>query len=143
MPVGKEVVIVGADLAAVELAEFLARYGRRVHLLDSGKKITPEVGKKRRNEHMDRLDQMRVTVNTAINILRIEQRAVVVEAGGSERGIKADTIIVAGTPVADTTFADALTTEGFNVVPVGDCTGLGLIAKATRSAAEAVAQIRN
>jgi 2,4-dienoyl-CoA reductase (NADPH2) len=40
MPIGEEVVIVGVDLVAVELAEFLAHRGRKVHLVDSSKKIT-------------------------------------------------------------------------------------------------------
>ncbi len=141
VPMGREVVIVGADLAAVELAEFLAHRGRRVHLLDRAGKIAPEVGKKRRNEHMDRLDRLRVTVNTAVDILRIERRAVVIAAAGGERAVTGDTIIVAGTPTADTRLADALAAEGLRVLPVGDCTGSGLIVKATRSAAEAVAQL--
>lgn len=141
LPVGREVVIVGADLASVELAEFLARVGRRVHVLDSAKKIIPEVGKKRRNEHMDRLDQLRVSVNTAVEIIRIERQAVIITVGGTERSIKGDTIVVAGRPVPDVSLADALTAAGLRVLPVGDCTGLGLIARATRSAAEAIAQI--
>ncbi|HEY6130758.1 MAG TPA: FAD-dependent oxidoreductase, partial [Halioglobus sp.] len=72
MPLGKKVVIIGADLAAVELAEFIAHRGRRVHLLESGNKIAPEVGKKRRAEHMDRLDSLHITLNTRVEIVRIE-----------------------------------------------------------------------
>ncbi|MEH6519525.1 MAG: FAD-dependent oxidoreductase [Halioglobus sp.] len=141
MPIGHEVVIVGADLVAIELAEFLASRGRRVHVLDSGKKIIPEVGKKRRNEHMDRLDRLRVTINTAVEIVRIEQRAVVLKAGGIERRMKADTVIVAGTPQANTSLAEAICSEGIRAQSIGDSTGLGLIVKATSTAAEAVANI--
>jgi 2,4-dienoyl-CoA reductase (NADPH2) len=141
LPIGREVVIIGVDLAAVELAEFLAGRGRRVHLLDSGNKITPEVGKKRRHEHMDRLDRLRVTVNTGVEILRIEQRAVVIASGSLQRRIAADTVIVAGNPVSDTRLADDLAAAGLRVQAIGDCTGQGLIAGATRSAAEAVAGI--
>jgi 2,4-dienoyl-CoA reductase (NADPH2) len=139
LPLGKEVVIVGADLAAVELAEFLARRGRRVHLLDSARKITPEVGKKRRNEHMDRLDTLRVTVNTAVEIVRIEKTAVVIARDGKEKAISGDSIIVAGTPRGNLDLAEALRESGLDVRAIGDATGLGLIAKATRTAAEAMA----
>ncbi len=139
LPVGREVVIVGADLAAVELAEFLACRGRRVHLLDSGSKIAPEVGKKRRHEHMDRLDRLRVTVNTAVEIVRIEQRAVVIASDSLQRRISGDTIIVAGHPVADNRLAEDLAAAGLRVQAIGDCAGQALIARATRSAAEAVA----
>jgi 2,4-dienoyl-CoA reductase (NADPH2) len=140
MPVGRKVVIVGADLAGIELAEFLAGRGRRVQVLDSGTRITPEVGKKRRNEHMDRLDKLRVTVNTAVNVVRIEKGAVVIEAGGGERRIAGDTIIVTGSPVKDARLADELAAAGISVRAIGDAAGPGLIVNATRSAAEALAR---
>ncbi len=141
MPIGREVVIVGADLAAIELAEFLARRGRRIHVVDSGAKIMAEVGKKRRNEHMDRLDQLKVTVNTSVDVVRIEKGAVVIAVGGSERQIRGDSIIVAGNPAAKKSFAEELAAMGLDVYSIGDSTGLGLIAGATSSAAEAVAAI--
>jgi 2,4-dienoyl-CoA reductase (NADPH2) len=141
LPLGREVAIIGADLAAVELAEFLARRGRHVHLLDNGSKIIPEVGKKRRHEHMDRLDALRVTVNTGVRIVRIERHAVAIEAGGRERLVCADSIIVAGEPVAERRLADALADAGFAVHTVGDCNGLGLIVRAVRGAAEAAASL--
>ena len=88
---------------------------------------------------MDRLDALRVTVNTGVTIVRIERRAVALQAGGREQLVYADSIIVAGVPVADTRLADELRDAGFDVIAIGDCTGLGLIAGATRTAAEAVA----
>lgn len=139
MPIGRRVAIIGADLAAVELAEFIAHRGRRVHVLEPGNKIAPEVGKKRRAEHMDRLDRLHVTLNTRVEILCIESGAVLIRSSnGTERRIAADTVIVAGHPTAATDLADQLTTAGFNVKAIGDCTGLGLIAGATRDALEAV-----
>lgn len=138
MPLGKTVVIIGADLAAIELAEFFAQRGRRVQLLETAKKIAPEVGKKRRQEHMDRLDKLKVTINTSVTILRIESKAVIIAMTGPERAIKADSIIVAGHATVNTTLTDSLKEAGLPVQAIGDCTGLGLIAKATHTAAEAV-----
>ena len=139
MPIGKRVAIVGADLAAVELAEFLAHRKRRVHLLDSGIKIAPEVGKKRRAEHMDRLDRLQVTVNTRVEIERIKSSSVVILSGnGTRREIFTDTVLVAGEPVPDTTLYEAIRGAGFRVKAIGDCCGVGLIAGATRDAAEAI-----
>jgi 2,4-dienoyl-CoA reductase (NADPH2) len=144
MPLGKRVVIIGADLVAVELAEFIAHRGRRVHLLESGNKIAPEVGKKRRGEHMDRLDALRVTLNTRVEIVRIESTGVLIRSSNAtERLIAADSVIIAGEPVADTTLVDQLTATGLRVEGIGDCTGLGLIAGATRDAADAVARLLN
>ena len=139
MPLGKKVVIIGADLAAVELAEFVAHRGRRVHLLETGTKITPEVGKKRRAEHMDRLDALQITVNTRVEVIRIESGGTVIRSrNGTERLITADSVIIAGNPVAEHSLSDQLTEAGFKVKAIGDCTGLGLIAGATRDATEAI-----
>lgn len=142
MPLGQRVVIIGADLAAVELAEFIARRRRRVHLLEQGAKIAPEVGKKRRAEHMDRLDSLQVTLNTRVEILSIDSTSVVLKSvNGTQRKIAADQVIIAGEARADTSLADRLSEADFTVETIGDCTGLGLIAGATRSATEAVARI--
>jgi len=139
LPLGKTVVIVGSDLAAIELAEFLAHRGRRVHVVDTATKLMPEVGKKRRHEHMDRLDELRVTLNTAVTVKRLEAGAVVIDAGGGEHAIPCDDIVVAGEVVADRGVAEELESAGLPVTAIGDATGLGLIAKATQTAAEAVA----
>jgi 2,4-dienoyl-CoA reductase (NADPH2) len=141
MPLGKTVVIIGADLAALELAEFLAVRGRRVKVLERLSKIAPEVGKKRRSEHMDRLDRLQITVNTAVDIVAIEPGAVLIRVGDKQRKVEGDSIIVAGEPVADQGLAEALRQHDMPVYAIGDCTGLGLIAKATSDAADALQQI--
>jgi 2,4-dienoyl-CoA reductase (NADPH2) len=141
MPVGRTAVIIGSDLVAIELAEFLAERGRTVHVVDAAKKLIPEVGKKRRHEHMDRLDHLRITVNTAVRIQRIEAAAVIIAVPGREHAIPCDSVIVTGEVLADSAFADALQAAGLPVQSIGDCTGLGLIVKATTTAAEAVARI--
>ncbi len=81
-------------------------------------------------------------IDNDVDILRIERRGVLIRsAGGTERLINADTVIIAGNPEADTDLADQLVATGLRVEAIGDCTGLGLIAGATRSAADAVARI--
>ena len=65
LPLGRRVVIVGGDLVAIELAEFLSTRGRFVTILESGRSIAPEVGLKRRTEHMDRLDRLAVPCMSA------------------------------------------------------------------------------
>jgi 2,4-dienoyl-CoA reductase (NADPH2) len=138
MPLGRRVTIVGADLAAVELAEFLAGRGRRVSVLESGETIAPEVGPKRRAEHMERLDRARVPVNTGVAIDRITRQGVVLRReSGAETLVPADTVILAGGVEPDTSLFDALRETIPEVHAVGDCTGLGLIQKATLEGARA------
>lgn len=138
LPLGRRVAVVGADLAAVELSEFLAERGRRVVLLEPGEEIAPEVGAKRRAEHMDRLDRLGVPVNTGVEIARIAPGAVVLRLhDGVERRLAADHVILAGEVEPDTTLYDGLRDRVPEIHAVGDCTGLGLIRKATEEGARA------
>lgn len=134
MPLGRRVAIVGGDLAAVELAEFLAGSGRRVTLLAAGPELAPEVGLKRRSEHMDRLDRLGVAAHTAAPVARIEADRVQLEQGVQ---IGADTVILAGEVQADATLREALEGRVPELHAVGDCNGLGLLTKAALEGARA------
>ena len=136
MPLGRRVAIVGADLAAIELAEFLAERGRSVAVLETGDGIAPEVGPKRRAEQMERLDRCGVSVNTGVEIERIAREGVVLRrARGAPALVAADSVILAGSLEPDTSLFDALRGRVPELHAVGDCTGLGLIRKATEEAA--------
>lgn len=132
LPLGKRVVVLGADLAAIELAEFLSNRGRRVHVLEQRKNVAPEVGPKRLTEHTDRLDRLGVTINTEVSYDSIGSRSVSFRnASGELCEIPADSVVIAGEPVAATGLLDALDGAAAQVHAIGDCTGLGLIRKAT------------
>lgn len=144
MPLGRRVAIIGGDLVALELAEFLASRGRLVSILESGKNIAPEVGNKRKTEHMDRLDRLGVTVHVRATVERITTEALVfTPAGGIARQLQADSVVLAGTVEPDTALFDALVAAlpGAEVHAAGDCTGLGLIRKATEEGARAACAI--
>lgn len=144
MPVGRRVAIIGGDLVALELAEFLANRRRRVSILESGKDIAPEVGNKRKTEHMDRLDRLGVTVHVRAAVERITERDVVfTPAGGTPRTLAADSVVIAGTVQPDTGLFDDLVAAlpGARVHAAGDCSGLGLIRKATEEGARAACAI--
>jgi 2,4-dienoyl-CoA reductase (NADPH2) len=136
MPLGRRVAIVGADLAAIELAEFLAERGRSVAVIGTGERIAPEVGPKRRGEQLDRLDRRGIPVNVGVAIERITREGVLLRR---ERAapilVPADSVILAGQLEPDTGLLDALQGRVPEVHAVGDCTGLGLIRKATEEAA--------
>ena len=108
MPLGRRVAIVGADLAAIELAEFLAERGRSVAVLETRDAIAPEVGPKRRAEQMERLDRCGVSVNTGVEIERISREGVVLRARGGPVLVAADSVILAGALEPDTSLYDSL-----------------------------------
>ncbi|HEX2285428.1 MAG TPA: NAD(P)/FAD-dependent oxidoreductase [Mycobacterium sp.] len=144
MPMGHRVVIIGADLVALELAEFLAARGRLVSVLEGGKAIAPEIGNKRKTEHMDRLDRLGVAVHVRADVERIVPDGVVFTPfGGTSRMLAADSVVIAGTLQPNTELHEKLVAALPNI-PVhaaGDCTGLGLIRKATEDGARAACSI--
>lgn len=144
MPFGRRVTVIGGDLVALELAEFLATRGRLVSIVEGGKDIAPEIGNKRKTEHTDRLDRLGVTVHVRAEVERITSGAVIFTPAGSvSRELAADTVVIAGTIEPDTGLFDALV-DALPDTPVhaaGDCTGLGLIRKATEDGARAACAI--
>jgi 2,4-dienoyl-CoA reductase (NADPH2) len=138
MPFGKRVAIIGNDLPAVEIAEFLAKRRRTVYLMTAEGKLLPEVGRKRRAEHMDKLDLLNVRVNTGLNFQEISAKIVNYSPIGSEQrfSLEVDSVIVAGDAAADLTLADQLQAASLNIMTVGDCSGYGQIVKAVRQGAE-------
>ncbi len=130
LPLGRRVVLIGADLAAIELAEFLARRGRQVTVLTDGEKIASEIGPKRRLEHEQRLERLKVSINTHIRFKAITAAGVVTLRRGGECVTAADSVVVTGEPVAETSLYEALRAAGLSCHTAGDCTGLGLIVKA-------------
>ncbi len=103
MPFGRRVTIIGADLVALELAEFLAVRGRQVTILEPGKDIAPEVGDKRKTEHMDRLDRLGVTMHVRAAVDRIRPHGVAfTPVGGTTRELPADSVVIAGSVEPDT-----------------------------------------
>jgi 2,4-dienoyl-CoA reductase (NADPH2) len=142
LPLGKRVVVVGADLAALELAELLALRGRRVTIVERGERLAPEVGLKRLTEHMDALDRLGVAVNTGVAYEEITERGIAIRPErGTRREIAADAIVLAGELVADTAFYDAVKGLVPEAYTVGDCTGLGLFRKATEEATRVAAAL--
>lgn len=144
MPVGHRVVIVGADLVALELAEFFAARGRLVSVLEADKAIAPELGNKRKTEHMDRLDRLGVAVHVRAPVDRIVPDGVIFTPfGGTSRRLASDSVVIAGTLQPNTELYEKLVAAlpNISVSAAGDCTGLGLIRKATEDGARAACAI--
>lgn len=142
LPFGHRVAIIGGDLVAIEFAEFLAARGRLVAVLEAGDTLAPEVGLKRRTEQLDRLDRLGVTAHTRAAVQRIVPGGVVFTPdGGTMRRLVVNDVIMAGSAQSDLTLyhrlADRLAVGPVpvDVHAIGDCTGLGLIRKATEDGA--------
>jgi 2,4-dienoyl-CoA reductase (NADPH2) len=134
--VGKKVVLVGADLAAIESAEFLAQRGREVAVIDAYEELAPEIGVKRRAEHIERMRKLGITMHTECDVTRITAEGVWFKPryGDTEHMIKADTVIMAGVVEPKAELYNACKELVAEVYTVGDVSGLGLIDKAIQEA---------
>lgn len=135
---GREIAVLGSGIVAVEMAERLAVEGHTVHLVSSDNRLASEVGKKRRGEESRRLDAAGVIVNTGVQIDSVSADGVHITVAGRQGLVKADTVLVPDTYVANAALAEALAGAAPVVTAIGDCTGFGLIKKAVEDATIAV-----
>ncbi len=130
LPLGRRVCVIGSDLPALELADFVAHRGRRVTLIAEEQWFAQDVGPKRRQEQLSALDRLGVEVLGGVRVTGIDADAVRFEYAGRAGSVPVDNVIIAGNPAADSSFADALAGHVAQVHAIGDCTGPGLLRKA-------------
>jgi 2,4-dienoyl-CoA reductase (NADPH2) len=137
LPLGKNVAIVGGDLAAIELAEFLMERGRQVTILTDQQDIASEMSIPMRWRVMKSLRSNRTRVLSDIRYEEITEEGIIITAYGEERQtIKADTVILAGDIKPNTELFQALKGRLPQVYQVGDCTGSRLLQGALADATE-------
>ncbi|WP_372735320.1 FAD-dependent oxidoreductase [Nocardioides sp.] len=144
VPAGRRVCVIGADLVAVEVAEHVAASGRLVTLLAPGPDLAPEVGAKRRTEHMDRLDRLGVALQVGVAVDAITGEGVLYRPlHGDQRSLPADLVLVVGEVVADPTLRDEIQQRlpHVSIHTAGDLAGLSLVRGATESGFRAAAAV--
>ncbi|MBT4511320.1 MAG: FAD-dependent oxidoreductase [Chloroflexi bacterium] len=135
MPVGKQVVVIGGDLAGCELAQFMAERGRKVTLLEKGETVAPEVGPKRLDNLQGFMDRAGVKVMTQVTVKEITKKNVVFETSdGKNQTIEADSVVITGEAEPNMDLYNAMEGRVPEVYAIGDCSAIGLIRKATATA---------
>ena len=128
MPVGKTAAIIGGDLVAAELAEFLAEQDRKVTILTDQPEIAAQMSIPMRWRVMKSLRKSKVKILTDIKCEEITGEGVVINAYGDDKQIiKADTVILAGDIKPNTELFESLKSKPFDVYHIGDCAGSGLL----------------
>lgn len=133
IPPRQRVAVIGADLVGLQIAQWLARAGHDVTLLDQERGLAPEIGDKRRHEHMLQLEARGVVINTAVSIEAITAAGVMMHTGFDARLVGADSVIVIGARTPTDTLFDDLRGRVPELHRIGDCAGgAGLIARAIK-----------
>ena len=142
MPVGKNVVVLGGSLVGLELAEFLAERGRRVTVLEEGSNMGLPMAMPRRWTAVRKATQHGVTLVRNATPVSISATSVRYRVGDSDVDVTADQVIVASSVEPDTTLADTLRSNGFEVRVAGDAVDVGYIEGAMHSAHAVAREIR-
>jgi NADPH-dependent 2,4-dienoyl-CoA reductase/sulfur reductase-like enzyme len=137
MPIGKRVVVVGGGLVGVELAEYLAERGRRVTVLEEGDRVGMEMAHPRRARAVHEARSHGVVFVTGSELVEITRSAVTYRVGEDTITTPADAVVIASGVHPDSSVAQQLTDDGFEVRIVGDASSVGYIEGAIRSGYEA------
>ncbi|MDD3798152.1 MAG: FAD-dependent oxidoreductase, partial [Novosphingobium sp.] len=142
LPLGKRIVVVGGDLVGLELAEFLAERGREVTVVDENAQFGRGLTIVRRWRVFDELQNLGVALRPGHMDIAIEADNVSArDPQGAAVRMPADHVIVAKGARGELGLAHSLERAGFAVHAIGDCTGIGYIEGAIRSAAQAARAI--
>jgi NADPH-dependent 2,4-dienoyl-CoA reductase/sulfur reductase-like enzyme len=120
--VAGRVVILGAGSAGFETADFLARRGHQVHVIEEGPTLGYGMEPLTRNVMRQRLVSRGVALHRRARISRIKRAAVeyVDEAGVSQQ-VPFDSLVLAHDWEPDETLVESLRGGGFRPIPVRPC----------------------
>jgi 2,4-dienoyl-CoA reductase-like NADH-dependent reductase (Old Yellow Enzyme family)/thioredoxin reductase len=142
---GEKVVVIGEGFIACEMADFLAEKGKKVVLaLTEAAPMTLEViDRSIQKVLLDRLGAEKVNIVVGIKQLReiIPQGIKVIDKGGNEILLEADSIVFAAGSRSDKTLAQSLKGKVSELYEVGDCVEARRIGEAIHEGAEAALQI--
>lgn len=137
MPLEKEIVVIGAELVGLELAEYLAHRGRRVTVIDEATRAGKGLYLVRRMRLLRELVDHGVTLINRAHDIAIDEGAVSYRNfRGQRRSVAAGHVIVAKGAIGDLSVAQALEKAGLPVHTIGDANGVGYIEGAIESAAK-------
>jgi 2,4-dienoyl-CoA reductase (NADPH2) len=107
--VGRRVIVCGGGKVGLVTAEYLARMGKEVCIVEQGRRIAEDVISTWRWRHMAWVEQFKVKtlVNTRVKEV-VDGGLVVVDAGGKESFVPADTIVAAAPRKPRQELAEAL-----------------------------------
>jgi 2,4-dienoyl-CoA reductase (NADPH2) len=119
--VGRRVIVCGGGKVGLVTAEYLARIGKEVCIVEQGRRIAEDVISTWRWRHMAWVEQFKVKtlVNTRVKEV-VDGGLVVVDAGGKESFVPADTIIAAAPRKPRQELAEALESLCDELYVIGD-----------------------
>jgi len=127
IPIGKRVVIIGGGIQGCELAEFLAKRGREVTIVDSAVTLGGGIVKFRLLYLFDWFMKKGVTVVPQVKYVEVtDEGLTIIDREGNKHILKADTIIPAIQSAPNTGLLNSLKKLVGESYAIGDCKEPGL-----------------
>lgn len=137
MPLGKKIIIIGAGLVGLEIAEFLAHRHRDVTVIEPTENVGEGMQLVRRWHLLAELRRIGVSILPGARAIRIQSDKSLIYSNqnGQERCLPCDQVIIAKGAQGDVVLADTLRERGWRVHTIGDCRGVKFIGGALADAA--------
>ena len=128
MPIGKNIVIIGGAIQALQLAAFLIKRGRKVTVVDTAETMGDGLVEFYKLRLFWWLEQKRVPLFSGVKIEAITDKGLTITTQEGEKKIlAADTILPALPMAPDTEFARSLEGTAPEIYQIGDCGNSSLI----------------
>lgn len=128
---GKNAVIIGGGSIGCETAEFLAKQGKKVSIIEMTDKLAGNTGKTDQTILLGHLKGYGVKLLTECRVEKITANEVVYKSkDGKNASVKADTVVLAIGDKPDTSLYDSLKEEVKEIYNIGDSNGGGIIPNA-------------
>jgi pyruvate/2-oxoglutarate dehydrogenase complex dihydrolipoamide dehydrogenase (E3) component len=122
MPVGKEVVIIGGQIAACQLAEYMVKRGRKVTVVDTEQTLGEGLIPERKNRLFSWFRKKGVTMMTGVKYEGITNEGLILTTKeGNRLTIQADTILPAIPLLPNTDLLKSLQGKVSEIFLIGDC----------------------
>ena len=122
MPVGKEVVIIGGQVAACQLAEYMAKRGRKVTMVDADQTLGEGLIPERKNRLFSWFRKKGVTMMSGVKYEEITNEGLTITTKENRRlTLQADTIIPAIPLMPNTDLLRSLEGKVSQIYLIGDC----------------------
>ena len=142
MPVGQNVVVIGGDLVAVELAEFLVERGRKVTMVSTERSMAPEMSIARRWRVLGGLRQHGVVMHNKARYEEFTDKGVVFsDKEKKTQTVPADTVVIAEGIKNNPGLFQALEGKLPELYQAGDCANVRLILGAIEDGARIAMKI--
>ena len=139
---GDRVAVIGGGLVGAETAEYIARTGRQVSIVEMADDIAQGIHPVMQDFLKKRLAALDTTILTGHKVLAFEGSSITVQAGDKKHVLGPfDTVVLALGSRADDTLRRELDGAGIACLSVGDCVQAGRVLAAVSSAMRTVYQL--